>query len=114
MGQTIHFKCNECNYEAYISAGRDWGFYGVVETRICQYCNELVTVDIGIVPDFYINEEFDFDNEEVLKKNKKNKNYYKCPICKRKKTIDWDSQKKSCPKCDGKMEIINDCFMEWD
>jgi Zn finger protein HypA/HybF involved in hydrogenase expression len=101
MGTTYLFQCDVCGYKAELSGGRDSGFVALLQTMTCQKCNELVDVIIGAY-----GKEGKTENVEI------NKALGLCPKCKGSNVDRWD-ERKSCPKCDGKM-IRGEVASLWD
>jgi len=105
MGQAYEFKCSNCEYSVTTSGKLDWGFLAVVNTYVCSDCKEVVDVQVGEYGKVIQPEDL---NEEQKKE------FYRCPECRGKNIILWDSLKYLCPICGGKM--IKDEFSHicWD
>jgi hypothetical protein len=101
MGTSYLFKCNKCSYEAELSDGKDYGFVAVIETMKCNDCEEMVEVLIGAR-----GEEGKTGDPEM------DKILGLCPKCKGSNVAKWD-QRRSCPKCDGKMQKGKETML-WD
>ena len=126
MGSSHIFKCNKCGYEKESSGALDWGFRAVVEPHICNDCNELTDVIVGdsnYGPDTV--DMFDLPQKEYIKKKKLDKDnlpdelenkedFYKCWECGSKNLTVWDTRKKPCPKCGGRMKNTHTIVTMWD
>lgn len=47
MGTKYTFDCPDCDYSAIVSDKRDCGMVAIVQTMVCEDCQELVDVLIG-------------------------------------------------------------------
>lgn len=102
MGQLSTYKCTLCNYSVLTSAGIDYGMLAVVETHICKKCRHIVDVTVGEHGKVYSKEELKLYPE----KNNPDLDYYKCPQCGNDSAlVKWNTKKRPCPRCDGKMDI---------
>ena len=83
-----NLKCPACNYSAYSHC---LGFRGTYcKPAICSRCNNI----------YDVNTEFCGEPAEVNK----------CVHCAEYDFKDWSQQKRPCPKCGVKMEVLGDYF----
>jgi len=101
MGRCFEFTCEKCGYSAEVSGGKDRGMVAVVQTMICNSCNDLVDVLIGQCEDEGPTGEPDYDKDLGI-----------CPKCRGKDVVAWE-RSGPCPKCDGRM-IEGDATVLWD
>jgi len=107
MGSIGRYKCNKCGYQVDTTCGLDYGLFAVVDTYVCQNCNEISDIMVGstgmVIPP-----------EEISKEDEKEFMYYTCE-CGSKNIVKWDVKKRPCPKCDkGKMIKDKDFLVLWD
>jgi len=105
VGSRFKYKCSKFNYEVLTSSLKDYSVLAVVKPYICSDCKIITDISIG---------EFG----KVIRKDKltKDQNYfYKCPECKGTNINVWNTTKKPCPKCSGKMfKVSDDPEILWD
>ena len=111
MGTRFSYKCNNCDYKVMISAGHDFGMVAVTNTYICKSCKEIVDVAVGEYGKTFTKEEVN-----LKKRSKLDLAFYRCPECgSDKHLVKWNSKKRPCPRCDGKMEKdLNGEMILWD
>ena len=102
MGAKYIFKCKNCGYSTQVSGRKDCGFVAVVQTMICQDCNELVDVLIGRRGKVGLTGDATYD-----------KRLNQCPKCKGKMVNKWDEETRPCPKCGGYL-WQGECVLMWD
>jgi hypothetical protein len=98
MGSRFEFRCNACGYSAEVSGGQDAGFCVLVETIVCNDCEELVDAVIGERP----------GPEGAVRKVTP-----RCPICGDSEVSPWETGDRPCPKCGGSMEQ-GELTVMWD
>ena len=136
MGQTREWKCNQCGYKLPMSGGSDGGFFIVTNTFCCKSCQKLMDITIRrfepkrrFGPPLIVDEDDEpyvfpwreFKAYQISRiKNifsKKNKNGIevipKCHFC-QGEVVEWDSEIKPCPCCDGQMETNGKVLRYWD
>ena len=105
MGTQYTFKCNKCNYCVESSGKLDYGMQYVVSPYICNDCNIITDVIVGMQGQSYPKESFDnpkkYGLPEFIVKMKNQ--FYTFEKCDGEHLTDWDSNLGACPKCDGKM-----------
>ena len=87
MGTLFSLRCDGCGYERAGSCGRDAGFAGVVETKVCTDCGVLVDVLVWV------------PYEEPTRGN----GLGRCPRCRGTNLREWDPVARTCPKCSSTM-----------
>ena len=113
MGTSYAFKCNNCNYSVLTSGKKDIGMRAVTDTYICNSCNEIVDVLVGLHGETFLKEEIWIrkEQDETIDESE----FYKCPECDSEDITKWNTTKKPCPKCNGKMKIDKKGeVMMWD
>jgi predicted RNA-binding Zn-ribbon protein involved in translation (DUF1610 family) len=102
MGSKFNFACPSCGYSTMVSGQRDVGMVAVVQTMVCEDCQELVDVLIGCYGQDGPMGDPDFDKDLDL-----------CPECEGQKVTPWASQH-SCPKCGVGMIREDSPVLMWD
>ena len=101
MGTSYNYKCDKCNYSVQTSGGFDFGMLAVTDTYICTQCKEIVDVSVGVYGEKLSLEESQKKQIELQLQM----DFYKCPKCgSYKHLILWDTKKKPCPKCKGRLK----------
>lgn len=99
MGALEQYKCNNCDYFAQVSGGKDAGMLVLPNTVLCEKCKEIVDVSTKSTGGMEI------DKSEL--------NIY--PNCNSGKHIKkWDTEERPCPKCDGKLGSSGEVTLLWD
>ena len=97
MGTWYGWKCNKCNYFVVVSGGKDSGVFTFTQTFHCRTCKEIMDVTIS---------------ESEWGTNCYETHY--CEKCNNPLEV-WDTKKKPCPNCNGKMKIDkNHPIADWD
>ena len=112
MGTSYTFRCNKCNYSVQTSGKLDYGLLAVTNPYVCNSCKQIVNVLVGLRGEIFL-------EERIKKKEYPEENYdfkfYLCPVCGADTITEWDTRRKPCPKCDGRMRIDkNDGMIMWD
>lgn len=103
MGTTHTFDCPDCGYLAMVSGGRDYGMIAVVQTMVCEDCQNLVDVLIG--RDFEDGPTGDPEYDKDLGT---------CPQCHGRNVAPWPEEH-PCPRCKSPMAINPDWSQtDWD
>jgi DNA-directed RNA polymerase subunit RPC12/RpoP len=112
MGTRYTFRCNKCRYEVKTPGGHDLGMLAVTDPYICKNCKKIVDVTVGEKGVTYSKEDI-----FIKKANKETVlDFYLCPECRSDlDLVKWDTTKRPCPRCDGKMmKDANALTMLWD
>lgn len=112
MGTKYTFKCSKCGYEVLTSAGNDYGMRAVIDTYICESCQNVVDVCVGEYGQTYSKEEIIHHKNESAMDIK----FFVCPACgSGEQLLKWNKNKRPCPKCQGKMgKDSNGIIVLWD
>jgi len=102
MGTKFTFKCPKCGASLSSSAGRDCGFVAVIEPMICNDCNQLVNVLIGMCGMDGPTGDPEYD-----------KNLNICPKCSGTNLKPWPNNY-PCPNCGTNMEMSDEPEIYWD
>jgi len=112
MGTYYQYKCPKCNYSVQTSGKHDIGMLIVTDSYICNSCQEIVDVTVGLRGETFLKEEIE------LKKRRENISdidFYVCPECGSEDIVKWDTKRKPCPKCNGRMKKDkNGEIIMWD
>ena len=92
MGGSYRFTCNNCDYTAYVSGGRDAGMMYVVQTMVCRTCKNLTDVEIGPFGPNWRTMRTKSDGIEL-----------KCGECNGSDLFRW-RKGTPCPKCGGTLQ----------
>ena len=117
MGTSYTFKCNKCNYSVGSSGKMDYGMEFVVSPHICNDCDIVTDVIVGMqglcFPKEWLDNPKKHDIPEYMVEMRYQ--FYNCEKCEGENLSDWDSDTGECPKCDGKLKIDkNKPSVNWD
>ena len=101
----IYYKCD---YDVMSSGGLDWGMRAVVRPYICNDCNIVTDVLVGLHGKEYPRELLEHpDSNEIpgfaRLEDEEKQEFYTCTECKGKNIILWNPRWRRCPKCGGRM-----------
>ena len=102
MGTTFTFKCSKCGALLSSSDGRDCGFVAVIEPMICDDCNQLVDVLIGMCGTARPTGDPEYDKDLNI-----------CPECKGTNLKPWPKNH-PCLNCRTNMTMSDEPEMFWD
>ena len=117
MGTSYTFKCNKCNYSVESSGKLDYGMQFVVSPYVCNDCNIVTDVIVGMQGLYFPKEWFDNPKKHDIPEYmvEMRDQFYTCEKCNGENLIGWDSDSGKCPKCDGKMSKDDEAgTMLWD
>jgi len=101
MGTRSVYQCNKCDYRVETSGGFDYGMRLATDAYLCSKCKEIVAVSVGVYGEKLSPEECVVKQAEM----EFNMDFYKCPECgSGDHLILWDTKKKPCPKCGGRLK----------
>ena len=103
MGKWYLFKCDNCEYAARVSGGKDRGFHAFVETKVCGDCRKLVDVVVGLA-----------NKMSGPLAQTEDGNTGRCSFCKGCNIRKWDPAESACPRCEGKMVRSEEDVWFWD
>jgi protein-arginine kinase activator protein McsA len=76
-----------------------------VEPYVCNDCQELTDVQVGLRGKVY-------QREKLTAKQKKE--FYRCGMCQSDRISKWDTEKKPCPKCGNSLDRDESESILWD
>ncbi len=117
MGTSHTYKCDSCAYSVETSGEVSYGMYYVFCPYKCNDCSIITDAIVGVFGEVYSEEQFKnpelgYIPDFVIKEKDK---FFCCDKCNGENITNWDSKKRECPKCNGKLNI--DPFMpsvNWD
>jgi len=102
MGCKFIFKCPKCGTSLTSSRGRDCGFVAVIKPMICNDCNQLVEVLVGMCGMDGPTGDPEYDKDLNI-----------CPECKGKNLKPWPNNH-PCLNCGTNMEMSDEPEIYWD
>ena len=101
MGKHFDFKCENCDFTARCSHGRDRGFVALVQPLYCVECKVLKNIHIG---NYVRGTASDYKIEDLMPV---------CGKCNQTETLKvWDG--KTCPKCENSPLLMRETLICWD
>lgn len=104
MGTQFEFKCQQCDYQANVSGGEDFGFVLITQTVFCFDCDELCDMVTGFrgVEQMSPHDKAELNFERIGR----------CPKSHGEELAAWD-EGDPCPKCNGEV-VRTRVIMDWD
>ena len=117
MGMSYTFKCNKCDYNVESTGEVSVGMQAVLSPYICNDCNIITDVMVGMSGDVYLKEWFENPKESPLSDFEVDMKdeFFTCGECDGDNLTDWNPRWRKCPKCNGRMvKDKNEPSLLWD
>jgi hypothetical protein len=103
MGNYFDFKCEECDFTAQCSHGRDRGLTAIVQPLYCSKCKVLKNIHIGK----YVVDKTQITGQKIEKIKPI------CTQCYESSYLQlWDGR--TCPQCRNEPLLMKDAWICWD